>query len=72
MIALGTPPTSPAMLPALAHIDAWIFDLDNTLYPASADLFRLIKPSDLGKLSLGRKRKFERESLPLEHKAAER
>ena len=27
------------MLPALAHIDAWIFDLDNTLYPASADLF---------------------------------
>jgi putative hydrolase of the HAD superfamily len=30
------------MLPALAHIDAWIFDLDNTLYPASADLFGLI------------------------------
>ncbi len=27
------------MLPALAHIDAWIFDLDNTLYPASCDLF---------------------------------
>lgn len=27
------------MLPALAHIDTWIFDLDNTLYPASADLF---------------------------------
>jgi putative hydrolase of the HAD superfamily len=27
------------MLPALAHIDAWIFDLDNTLYPASTDLF---------------------------------
>jgi putative hydrolase of the HAD superfamily len=27
------------MLPALAHIDAWIFDLDNTLYPASANLF---------------------------------
>ena len=23
----------------LAHIDAWIFDLDNTLYPASARLF---------------------------------
>ena len=23
----------------LAHIDSWIFDLDNTLYPASADLF---------------------------------
>ncbi|ATE63359.1 pyrimidine 5'-nucleotidase [Rhizorhabdus dicambivorans] len=30
------------MLPALGHIDAWIFDLDNTLYPASADLFGLI------------------------------
>src|SRR4051812_47936004 len=33
---------SPAMLAALDHIDAWIFDLDNTLYPASADLFGLI------------------------------
>ena len=30
------------MLPALRHIDSWIFDLDNTLYPASADLFGLI------------------------------
>jgi len=30
------------MLPALAHIRTWIFDLDNTLYPASADLFGLI------------------------------
>ncbi|MFD1610499.1 pyrimidine 5'-nucleotidase [Sphingomonas tabacisoli] len=30
------------MLPALAHIRNWIFDLDNTLYPASADLFGLI------------------------------
>jgi putative hydrolase of the HAD superfamily len=30
------------MLDALAHIDAWIFDLDNTLYPASCDLFGLI------------------------------
>lgn len=28
--------------PALFHIDSWIFDLDNTLYPASADLFGLI------------------------------
>jgi putative hydrolase of the HAD superfamily len=26
----------------LAHIDSWIFDLDNSLYPASADLFALI------------------------------
>jgi putative hydrolase of the HAD superfamily len=30
------------MLAALAHIDAWIFDLDNTLYPARANLFELI------------------------------
>ena len=27
------------MIPALAHVDTWIFDLDNTLYPASCDLF---------------------------------
>lgn len=26
----------------LAHVDCWVFDLDNTLYPASADLFALI------------------------------
>jgi putative hydrolase of the HAD superfamily len=30
------------MLPALAHIETWIFDLDNTLYPASANLFSQI------------------------------
>jgi putative hydrolase of the HAD superfamily len=30
------------MPPELAHIDTWICDLDNTLYPASADLFALI------------------------------
>ena len=34
--------SSAAMRPALAHIDSWIFDLDNTLYPASSDLFGLI------------------------------
>lgn len=27
------------MRPDLAHIDAWLFDLDNTLYPGSTDLF---------------------------------
>jgi putative hydrolase of the HAD superfamily len=27
---------------SLAHIDAWIFDLDNTLYPSSARLFAQI------------------------------
>ena len=30
------------MIPALAHIDSWIFDLDNSLYPASSNLFALI------------------------------
>lgn len=30
------------MPPALAHIQTWIFDLDNTLYPASANLFERI------------------------------
>ena len=30
------------MLPALAHVDSWIFDLDNSLYPASSNLFELI------------------------------
>lgn len=30
------------MRAGLAHIDSWIFDLDNTLYPAKADLFGLI------------------------------
>ena len=30
------------MLPALRHVDSWVFDLDNSLYPASANLFALI------------------------------
>jgi putative hydrolase of the HAD superfamily len=30
------------MLPQLSHIRNWIFDLDNTLYPVSANLFALI------------------------------
>ena len=30
------------MLAALSHIENWIFDLDNTLYPASANLFARI------------------------------
>ncbi len=43
MVASPSPNVySPAMLAALDHIDAWIFDLDNTLYPATADLFGLI------------------------------
>ncbi len=31
------------MLDRLAHIDTWIFDLDNTLYPASCNLFAEIE-----------------------------
>lgn len=30
------------MPPELHHIESWIFDLDNSLYPASANLFELI------------------------------
>lgn len=30
------------MHPGLSHINCWIFDLDNTLYPASSDLFTLV------------------------------
>ena len=29
--------------PAFADIETWIFDLDNTLYPAACDLFELIE-----------------------------
>jgi len=28
--------------PDLTHVDAWVFDLDNTLYPAACDLFAQI------------------------------
>ena len=31
-----------AMTPQFSRIDAWIFDLDNTLYPANTQLFALI------------------------------
>jgi putative hydrolase of the HAD superfamily len=37
-----SPSRSPATVPkqpALAHVEAWIFDLDNTLYPARSRLF---------------------------------
>lgn len=30
------------MRPDLAHVESWIFDLDNSLYPASSNLFELI------------------------------
>ncbi|WP_114389374.1 pyrimidine 5'-nucleotidase [Notoacmeibacter marinus] len=31
-----------SLAPAFAHVTEWVFDLDNTLYPASADLFSQI------------------------------
>ena len=36
------PKRAAAMHSALSRIDTWIFDLDNTLYPASANLFARI------------------------------
>jgi putative hydrolase of the HAD superfamily len=33
---------TPHPAPAFSHIDVWIFDLDNTLYPASSNLFAQI------------------------------
>ncbi len=36
---LKTPAPAPPEAADLAHIETWIFDLDNTLYPASSRLF---------------------------------
>lgn len=33
---------TPHLASDLAHVESWIFDLDNSLYPASSDLFALI------------------------------
>ncbi len=30
------------LTPSLSHVDTWLFDLDNTLYPADCDLFALV------------------------------
>lgn len=30
------------MVPSLDHVENWVFDLDNSLYPASCDLFALV------------------------------
>ncbi|MEO0635161.1 MAG: pyrimidine 5'-nucleotidase [Pseudomonadota bacterium] len=38
----ATPAAYTAMHPDFAHVDTWIFDLDNTLYPRSCDLFAQI------------------------------
>jgi putative hydrolase of the HAD superfamily len=31
------------MIPALSHVDTWVFDLDQTLYPAEAEVMALIE-----------------------------
>lgn len=33
------PASAPLSVPALPEIDTWVFDLDNTLYPAACNLF---------------------------------
>ena len=35
-------PVSAISAPALEHVEAWVFDLDNTLYPAHCDLFKQV------------------------------
>ncbi len=34
---------NPALSPDLAHVDTWVFDLDQTLYPAEAEVMALIE-----------------------------
>ena len=51
------------MMAALTHIEAWIFDLDNTLYPARADLFAQIDRRMTGYIA---------RLLDLDHEAARR
>lgn len=41
-IMAKTPPNQPIRHPQFDHVDAWIFDLDNTLYPAHCNLFAQI------------------------------
>ena len=42
-VALPNPYQSTMPRDAFSHVDAWVFDLDNTLYPPSARLFDLIE-----------------------------
>jgi putative hydrolase of the HAD superfamily len=51
------------MKPALHHVEAWVFDLDNTLYPAHCNLFAQID---------GRMTHFIEERLGLPHTEARR
>jgi len=42
MDAVAPRAETPGTAPALDHVEAWLFDLDNTLYPAACDLFRQV------------------------------
>jgi putative hydrolase of the HAD superfamily len=37
--AIRTTPADPRPMAAFGHVEAWIFDLDNTLYPSRCNLF---------------------------------
>lgn len=43
-MTISTPSSAPENTPApsFSHVECWVFDLDNTLYPAASDLFGLI------------------------------
>ncbi len=43
LVFAGLSPKRAAMRADLAHIEAWVFDMDNTLYPASCNLFAPIE-----------------------------
>ena len=50
MSLISSEPAAPAAPPlasparhALAHVDVWVFDLDNTLYPATCNLFAQVE-----------------------------
>jgi putative hydrolase of the HAD superfamily len=40
---MSTIDTRPDLRPDLRHVDTWLFDLDNTLYPPSAEFMSLIE-----------------------------
>ena len=43
MTEITPPPVAGRSDQRLDHVDVWIFDLDNTLYPASCDLFEQVR-----------------------------
>ena len=41
--AFRAAPRDSALRAKFAHVDAWVFDLDNTLYPSDSDLWPRIE-----------------------------